>query len=229
MAPRKTWRRRRRPRLPSVDQIFDRIQFADAAIKKLYLGSDLSDEEMSALFASDYVQRVDAVQEKGIQTVYKSQHPVTSPVLVFPDVEKELLLYFARHPEQLRLVPPRKFEELIAAVFKNNGFEVELTPQTRDGGVDILAIRRSLITGPTLHLVECKRHDVSNPVGLGIVQRMLGVVEGRRATQGIIVTTSTFTKDARDFAAASSYRLSLRDYDIIAAWLREFEVPTAEE
>jgi restriction system protein len=73
------------------------------------------------------------------------------------DVETEMFAYFKRHPEQLYSLHQRKFEEFVAAIFKNNGFSVQLTPETRDKGVDIIAIERSSLTGESIHLIECKR------------------------------------------------------------------------
>jgi restriction system protein len=76
--------------------------------------------------------------------------------------------------------------------------------------------------GSTLHLVECKKYRPENKVGIGIVQRMLGVVEQHRATQGIIVTTSSFSNDAEVCARSSQYRLGLNEYTDLSKWLAEF-------
>lgn len=67
----------------------------------------------------------------------------------------ELIEFFARHPDEMRLMPHRRFEELIAEVFKRLGYEVELTKQTHDRGVDVIAIRHSEV--PTRFLIQCKR------------------------------------------------------------------------
>lgn len=79
---------------------------------------------------------------------------------------------------------PRKFEELIAELLRAKGYEVELTPRTRDGGFDILAIKKGDL-GSALTLVECKRYAETNKVDVGIVRGLYGVVEEKRATQGL--------------------------------------------
>ncbi len=141
-----------------------------------------------------------------------------------PDVEKELLEYFGTHPEHMYSMPPRKFEELIAAVLKNQGLEVELTPYVKDGGIDIIAVERKAGSGPRVMLVECKRYARENRVGLGIVQRLLGVVFDVRnqGEQGLLVTTSTFTGPAMQCAEANSHVLSLGDYHKVVKWLKGF-------
>jgi DNA polymerase III epsilon subunit len=122
-----------------------------------------------------------------------------------PSIEHELFSYLSKHPRALLDLPPRRFEELVASIFRNNGFSVELTPQTRDGGVDIIAVENSSLTGGSLHLIECKRYAHENKVGIGIVQRLLGAVSQRRATKGILVTTSFFTQAAAQVAPLCQY------------------------
>lgn len=44
------------------------------------------------------------------------------------------------HPEEMKTMNRRLFEEMIAELFDGFGFKVELTKKTRDGGRDIIAI-----------------------------------------------------------------------------------------
>lgn len=194
---------------------------ADTAMKKLFEDDELTQQELEALFQSDYLRKVKEEQPSKVDlfTLSPIAQVLSSNILLI-DTEAEILAYFARHPEMLFSIPPRKFEELVASIFKNNGFQVELTPETRDGGIDIIAIRHDIITGNTLHLIECKRHLPENKVGIGVVQRMMGVVEVHRATQGLIVTTSDFSREARECADTSKYRLTLNAYSDISKWLR---------
>jgi hypothetical protein len=134
-------------------------------------------------------------------------------------VNEELLAYLARHPEALREIGPRKFEEVVAAIFDNQGFETTLTPATRDGGRDVQAVRRDSV-GTLLYFVECKRYSPSRRVGVEVVRSLFGVVEQQRASVGVVATTSSFTADAIAFAEPLSYRLSLKDFDDLKEWLR---------
>jgi restriction endonuclease Mrr len=54
------------------------------------------------------------------------------------------------------------------------------------------------------------------------VRGLYGVVEEKRATQGLIVTTSYFTKDAIAFRDRLPYRLSLADFDRLTTFLRQW-------
>lgn len=216
--------RRKSARIPSVDEVFMTIELSDSAIKKLFLDEELSEEEWKALFRSDYLKPHETPtvgHESGILYEPSTLAVVNANPFLFTDIESEALAYFARNPELLFSLHPRRFEELVASIFKTNGFDVELTPESRDGGVDIFAVRRDGFSGGMLHLIECKRYEPSNKVGIGIVQRLLGVVDHHRATKGLVITTSSFSCDAVQFASQSKYRLGLSDYTALTKWMRD--------
>jgi ribose 1,5-bisphosphokinase PhnN len=114
---------------------------------------------------------------------------------------------------------PRQFEEVIGDLLTQDGFKIELTPVSRDGGVDIIAIKHDLIV-PQLCLVQCKRYNLAHPVGIEPVQRLYGVSAQRRANVALLATTSRFTRPALDFKESVGYQLSLQDYVAILAWLK---------
>lgn len=92
----------------------------------------------------------------------------------------------------------RGFECLVERLYQSMGFKTRLTAPQKDGGRDILANRKE--PGGLLQLrIECKCY-LEEPVGLGIVQRLLGVVSDEKVNKGVVATTSRFTKPARDFA-----------------------------
>jgi hypothetical protein len=131
-----------------------------------------------------------------------------------------LISRLSKNPELLHNLHPRKFEELVAELLSREGLEIHLTPETRDRGRDVLAFHQTPV-GRLLYLVECKRHLRTRPVGIGIVQRLYGVVAQERATAGLIVTTSRFSKEALTFAETVKHRLGLRDYENMKIWLRK--------
>jgi restriction system protein len=115
---------------------------------------------------------------------------------------------------------PRKFEELVAELFRAKGYEVELTPATRDGGFDMRAFQRGSV-GTFLTLIECKRYGPKRPVSVDVVRGLYGVTESKGATSGLIVTTSSFTKDAKSFQDQNKYRIQLADQAELQAWLQD--------
>ena len=138
--------------------------------------------------------------------------------LDFEAVNDLLITHLAQHPELMRDVHPRRFEEIVAELFRRMGYEVILTPRTKDGGFDVLAFQKTGI-GKLLTLVECKRFRPDRKIGVGLVRTLYGVVEERRASHGVIATTSSFTRDARAFQQNLEHRLSLSDFNDLSEWL----------
>lgn len=140
---------------------------------------------------------------------------------LYTDVNDELIARLAQRPELMRELAPRRFEELVAELFNRRGYHVTLTPATRDGGVDIYALSKGAL-GESLYVIECKRYAPSRRVGVDVVRGLYAVAEVQRATKGILVTTSGFTKDAIAFASPLEYRLSLQDFDALKTWLAAY-------
>lgn len=119
--------------------------------------------------------------------------------------------YIAKNPQMLYKLTPRRFEELIADLFAFEGYQVELTPESNDGGKDIYAYKKDFFN-EFLFAIECKRYSADNRVGRPIVQKLYGVVESERLTGGILVTSSFYTKPAIDYSLGVKNRLCLNDY-----------------
>lgn len=124
-------------------------------------------------------------------------------------------------PESVLRLTPRQFEELIADILEDLGCEVKITPATRDGGKDILAYMPTPL-GRVLCLVEAKRYRHDRPVGVGLVRQLYGTLADAGASNAMMVTTSTFSKDARAFRQKHEYRLDLRDYTNVVDWIKDY-------
>lgn len=134
------------------------------------------------------------------------------------ETNDRLLKYLSQNPNYIYQLSSRKFEELIAEILIRKGYEVELTPSTRDGGKDIYAAHKTDL-GSFLYIIECKKYAPNNKVGVSILRDLYGVVSKENATCGIIATTSYFTKPARDFQREVQFQMSLKDFDSIKQWL----------
>ena len=135
-------------------------------------------------------------------------------------VGKSLVQFFNKYPQELKVLNRRKFEVLIAELFYGFGYEVELTKQTRDGGKDIIAIKRSEVD--VKYLIECKRPDPGNYVGIAPVRELYGVRMSERATKAILATTTHFSEDAKNFSEKHTWELELRAYNDIVKWIKEY-------
>lgn len=87
----------------------------------------------------------------------------------------------------------RDLEHLVERLYKAMGYSTVLTPCTRDGGRDVIASKEE--KGAKIQiLVQVTRPH--SPVRVGAVRQVQGVVATERASKGVILTTSRFTKDA---------------------------------
>lgn len=116
----------------------------------------------------------------------------------------------------------RKWEEIIAGAYKQQGFDVVLTPRRNDKGRDIIATSKGF--GCIRYVDQVKAFSPGNLVTADDVRAMIGVltIEGN-VSKGIITTTSEFAPgilaDA-DIKRLVPYRLELRAKDALVDWLR---------
>lgn len=96
-----------------------------------------------------------------IEEPYMEMEYIPEPVL---SAHEQILL----DPQAVYTLNPDEFEEFVAEVFCNHGFNADVTQKTRDGGVDIMA---SFEMGGILYWTyfECKHYRPDRPVGSPIV------------------------------------------------------------
>lgn len=123
--------------------------------------------------------------------------------------------------EKLLQIHSREFEKVIAELLSHQGFDVELTKQTRDNGYDIIALKYFDGHIPLKFLVECKRYT-KEKVGVEIIRAFKEVLVTENANRGIIVTTSYFTKDAVNKRNEMPYLLDYRDKDHVMEWVKNY-------
>ena len=137
------------------------------------------------------------------------------------EINAEVVRYLAAHPEKMRTMNPRSFEVLVAELFRAKGYDVEVTPRSKDGGLDIRVVHKTEL-GRFLTLIECKRYAPENKVGVEIVRGLYGVVSAENATSGLIATTSYFSKGAKSFQKSVESRMSLADFEELKKLLMGF-------
>ena len=104
-----------------------------------------------------------------------------------------------------------EFERQIATLYRNQRFEVEETPGSGDGGVDLILRREG-----KKWIVQCKQH--ANPVPPTVVRDLFGTMVHERADAAILVATAGFTPGTREFAAEKP--ITLVDLDDILKMAR---------
>lgn len=96
----------------------------------------------------------------------------------------------------------QEFEVLVGEAFRLQGFRVaETGGGGADGGVDLVLTREG-----EKFLVQCKQWKAYK-VGVEVVRELFGVMAARGAAGGFVVTSGTFTIDARTFADGRNVKL----------------------
>lgn len=195
------------------------------------LGFQITDPQIAGGLANHFLRIWEAgTRSPGLEIVFDDllttlgPQPVPQILVASHDRWDALIKELARRPEDLRSMDSRDFEQLVAELLDRQGVKdrlIRLTPARDDGGRDIMVFDQTAF-GQHLFLVECKRYAEDNPVGVGLVRHLYGVVEGERATTGILVTTSRFSGPALAWPEENhlQHRLTLRDYEHLKDWVR---------
>ncbi|WDF73935.1 restriction endonuclease [Novosphingobium sp. KACC 22771] len=126
---------------------------------------------------------------------------------------------------QLKTMQPDAFERLAQRLLRESGFvRVEVTGKSGDGGIDGSGVlRMNLISFQVLF--QCKRYAGS--VSAGTVRDFRGAMQGR-ADKGLIITTGTFTADARREATRDGApAIDLIDGEALCQLLKERQLGVA--
>lgn len=108
--------------------------------------------------------------------------------------------------DELLKLDPAEFEHLVADIWERRGWHTQVTKQSGDKGVDVIARRYEPIE--ETHVIQAKRYDPnSSKVEPSDVREYRSLIELEDADAVTIVTTSSFTKSARELAEALDVNL----------------------
>jgi superfamily II DNA or RNA helicase len=89
-------------------------------------------------------------------------------------------------------------EQRCAAILTLRGWDVQYTPRSRDGGVDLIATRVDEVGLAQTMYVQCKDH--ARPVGVEVVRELLGVLPSDRNVRAVLASSGGVTGDAATLA-----------------------------
>jgi restriction system protein len=117
---------------------------------------------------------------------------------------------------------PAAFERLCQRILKDSGFiKVEVTGRSGDGGIDGIGVLRLNLL--SFHVFfQCKRWKGS--VGASAIRDFRGAMVGR-ADKGLVMTTGTFTTDARKEATRDGApAIDLVDGEAVCELLKRLQI-----
>lgn len=127
---------------------------------------------------------------------------------IYKYLRKEVDAYFRSQQtlNQLRAMSPSEFEEFLAWLFRQQGYDVKMTARKGDHGVDLVLSKEGRTYG-----VQAKRFGERQKVGEPMLREFYGSFEDFGAQEGYFITTSSFTQSARDWVVNKRGRLQLID------------------
>lgn len=135
--------------------------------------------------------------------------------------------------DELMRRDPGVFERVVLELLYKMGYgqsrdAVIHTGRSNDGGIDgVVSLDR---LGLENVYVQAKRYNANNVVGAPKVRELIGSLSTHGATKGVLITTSTFTEEAKRTAAgARTAHIALVDGERLAALLIEHELGVSHE
>ncbi len=127
--------------------------------------------------------------------------------------------------ESLGQISPQQFEKLIADLYEKMGYQVRLTSQTRDRGVDVFAKRVSE-SGTESLAIQCKHYPMGT-VGVEHARSLYGVIQDQPSiTRGVLITTGGFSKECKEFTKGK--RIELFDGKYLCGLLEKYDTPLSK-
>jgi len=135
------------------------------------------------------------------------------------DLAEELL-------DNVKKCSPDFFEKLVVEVLVAMGYggsrkdAGETIGRSGDGGIDGIIKEDRL--GLDIIYIQAKRWE--NVIGRPEIQKFVGALQGQRARKGVFITTSSYTKDALDYARNLESKVVLIDGGQLANLMIDFDI-----
>lgn len=132
--------------------------------------------------------------------------------------------------ERIRNCSPRFFEKLVVDLLIAMGYggskrdAGQAVGQSGDDGIDGIIKEDKL--GLDVVYIQAKRWEAT--VGRPIVQAFAGSLEGQRARKGVLITTSQFSQDAKDYVNKIEKKIVLIDGEQLAQFMIDHGTGVAE-
>ena len=134
--------------------------------------------------------------------------------------------------ERIKNSPPKFFESLVVDLLVAMGYggsrkdAGQAVGQVGDGGIDGI-IKEDKLGLDAIYLQAKRWEEV---IGRPTVQGFAGALLGRRARKGILITTSNFSQQAREFAnSMDNLKIILIDGEQLAQLMIDHDVGVTEE
>lgn len=102
-----------------------------------------------------------------------------------------------------------QFEEAVANYLESEGYRTQVTSKSKDGGVDIAAFIQDIKIA-----IQCKFYSHQNKVSSPEVQQVSGLLADPEFDHAVLVTSSSFTNEARKIAQQRGVQILKADLQV---------------
>lgn len=176
--------------------------------------------QFSHLYSIDESIIKEIIEDQFLPTKEKNEK-ITKPDFSANEFDSVLYNKILLHPELVKQMHWREFEKLLAKILEAFEYEIELSKGSKDGGVDLIAIKKNTDFGEHKYLIQAKRYN--NKVGIEPVERLMFLRQEYGASKACLVTTSQFTAGAWKHARNYNYLLELKDFERLQVWIKQAE------
>lgn len=141
-----------------------------------------------------------------------------SPTILVIEEWDKIIKHIAKDSSILYKLDWQRFEDLMAQILERYGWETKPMGYTKDDGVDIVAVRRVAPDFQFRMMVQCKRNAKHRKIGVDVVREVWSVKWEKAFHHAMIVTTSTFTREAK--RKGEKWDLALKDHNAITEWCK---------
>ena len=163
--------------------------------------------------------------DKSTQGISETETPIETIDRAYQFIKDQLAKEIL---ERIMQKPPEFFEKLIIDLLQAMGYGGSLedagnvTKRTSDEGIDGIIKEDKL--GLDVIYIQAKRWSPDRLVGRPEIQKFVGALAGQGAKKGIFVTTSDFTKEAKEYKPKNDTKIVLINGQMLANLMIEHNI-----
>ena len=168
-------------------------------------------------------KEVDDSSKSTTVEIASEQTPEDAMAAAYQRVRKNLEVELL---EQVKTSSPAFFERLVVDLVVAMGYGGSRQDAGRavgrsgDGGIDGIIKEDRL--GLDVIYLQAKRWE--NTVGRPDIQKFAGALQGQRASKGIFITTSNYSRDALEYVNVIATKIILIDGDMLAGLMVDYNI-----
>ncbi len=157
----------------------------------------------------------------GIEEITPTEQLENAILCINNDLAAELI-------EKIITQTPSFFERMVVHLLLKMGYgdpsdpSAMVTKASHDDGIDGIIPQDKL--GLDKIYIQAKRYQPNNIIGKPIIQQFAGALDEQKANKGVFITTSSYTKEAREYINKSTKKIVLIDGALLARYLIEYNV-----